>query len=169
MLCLLLTRYTQHKKHFSIVEKIIVSCSWLTLPPAPSLTIQLEQLTGWSNLGQLAIAPRPHYSMEKFMLDPNQQSLPCLSVHSHPVNVVFFSSEIPALEDTALPQVEIPVLLHSPPEKHLDTKIYSQTDISAVLSTHIWWAECICSFINLHWHNSGLGIKCSQQSISCTH
>lgn len=72
------------------------------------------------------------------MLDLSQQSLPCLSVHSHPVNVVFYSSEIPALEDTALPQVEIPVLLHSPPEKHLDTKIYSQTDISAVLSTHIW-------------------------------
>lgn len=60
------------------------------------------------------------------------------------------SLEIPALEDTALSQVEIPALLYSPPEKHLDTKIYSQADISVVLSTHIWPAECICNFINLH-------------------
>lgn len=61
-----------------------------------------------------------------------------------------WSLEIPALEDTALSQVEIPALLYSPPEKHLDTKIYSQPDISVVLSTHIWPAECICNFINLH-------------------
>jgi len=58
--------------------------------------------------------------------------------------------EIPVLEDTASSQVEISVLLHAPPEKHLDTKMYNQTDISVVLSTHIWPAEHICNFINLH-------------------
>ena len=81
------------------------------------------------------------------MLNLSQQSLPCpLPSSQHGL----FSSEIPALEHTALSQVEILVLLHAPPEKHLDTKIYSQTDISAVLSTHIWPAECICNFINQH-------------------
>lgn len=87
-LCLLLTRYTLHKKHFSIMENIIVPCFWLPLPPAPSLTSQLEHLTGSSSLGQLPIAPRPYYSAEKSMLDLSQQSLPCLPVRSHPVSVV---------------------------------------------------------------------------------
>lgn len=45
MLCLLLTRYTQHEKHFSIMQKIIVSCSWLTLPPS----IQPPQSTRAAN------------------------------------------------------------------------------------------------------------------------
>lgn len=62
----------------------------LTPVPAPSLTSQVEQLTGWSKLGQLAITPRPHQSMEKFILDLSQQSLPCLSVLSQPVNIVSF-------------------------------------------------------------------------------
>lgn len=61
--------------------------------------------------------------MEKFILDLSQQSLPCLSVLSQPVNEV--SSEIPAIEDTALSQVEIPVFLHSQPEKHLQIFLQS--------------------------------------------
>lgn len=61
--------------------------SSLLLASSPSST-QLEQLTGSSSLGQLPIAPRPCYSTEKFMLDLSPQSLPCLPVRSHPVNVV---------------------------------------------------------------------------------
>lgn len=58
----------------------------------------------------------------------------------------------------------------SPPEKHLDSKIYflSNRYFSAYF-THFSPAESICNFINLLWHNSMLRIKCFQQSIICMH
>lgn len=80
----------------------VLNC--LTLVPAPSLTSQVEQLLGWSKWGQLAIIPRPHCSMEKFILDLSQKSLPCLSVVSQSVNIVPFLQKFLQLKTRLYPR-----------------------------------------------------------------
>lgn len=120
-LCLMLSLLWQDilraRNIFSVMENhSFLLLAYCPSSPASSLTSQLKQLTGWWTSAQLPINLRPHYSVEKILLDLKQQSLLCLYVHSHEANTVSFLRKFLHLRhithiDT-LSQVEIPVLWH---------------------------------------------------------
>lgn len=104
MLSLLWQDIPSVRNIFSIMENhSFLLLAYCPSSPASSLTSQLKQLTGWWTSTQICINLRPHYSVEKILLDFKQPYVLCLYVHSHQASMVFFLRKFLYLRHSFIP------------------------------------------------------------------